>query len=550
MIFVTLNLFLCFSFLIKAANDDYLAIKSRTEQQRENYYRVPHGLLQIEKDYTHHEVSPGVWHRIDKNSYFVIDSWSDDQNTFSIEFFPLLQKYKLKKDGDFFHAFFLLPKEQIQAFKVVLCPLSKGLFKKSITKGLHFNKKDGPKEFYKETVEKDVFQSEYWNQAIVESIQYLDSIKCSNDDATNAFRLLDFLQGSFAIKQVLINYLYDKDLIDDVIEGDNEIKKDFLKEYLLTNHLFHIVNRYEKFPTFYSLSCKELRFFNCENITLPKKLKSEDIELPEDIFIKIYTIKFSANKIKEIDIADIIQSFDSRLKIIFDFRNNPLNNKTKQNINASSRKRYYYELSEKKIFMSYTDFIRSKQYEEYKEDQILINQLEKQIKILEIKASNKIKAFNKKETSLLLLNRQNNFEERSKERVLFYKKIIEKWQLFLLSFLLYNQEFIFIIPFCICFLVYKFIDIYYQKISLDLQKKQNEKQEKQKNEKQNEILKNKEHLILFEQELSGVKQNLVQLKQKWNKILAKEALNHYNKKKNCNYESYLINNSFYILFDK
>lgn len=332
-------------------------------------------------------------------------------------------------------------------------------------------------------------------------------------------------------------------MIDDVIEGDNETKKDFLKKYLLTNHLFHIVNRYEKFPTFYNFSCKELRSFNCENITLPKKLKSEDIELPKNIFIKTYTIQFSGNKIKDIDIADIIKSFDSRLKIIFDFRNNSLNNKTKKNINASSRKRYYYELSEKKILMSYTDFIRPKQY---KEDQILINQLEKQIKILEIKASNKIKALNKKERSLLVyidqLNRQNNLEERSKERVLFYTKIIEKWQLFLLSFLLYNQEFIFIIPFCMYFLVKKFIDIYYQKISLDLQKKQNEKQ--------NEILKNKEHLILFEQELSGVKQNLVQLKQKWNKILAEEALNHYNKKKNCNYESYLINNSFYILFDK
>lgn len=189
MIFVTLNLFLCFSFLIKAATDDYLVIKKP-----------------IDKNEKYHQVAPGRRCEINKESLFIIDSWSDDQNTFSIEFFPLLQKQKLAKDG-FGHTSFLLPKEQIQAFKVVLCPLSKGLFKKSIIAGLYFNKKDGSEEFYKKTVEKDVLQSEYWNQAIVESIQYLDSIKFSNDAATNAFRLVDFLKSSFAIKQVLINYL-------------------------------------------------------------------------------------------------------------------------------------------------------------------------------------------------------------------------------------------------------------------------------------------------------------------------------------------------------
>lgn len=540
MIFVTLNLFLCFSFLIKAANDDYLVIKSRTEQQNENYYRVPHGLRQIEKDYTHHEVSPGVWHRIDKNSCFVIDSWSDDQNTFSIEFFPLLQKHKLAKDG-FDHTSFLLPKEQIQAFKVVLCPLSKGLFKKSIIAGLYFNKKDGSEEFYKKTVEKDVLQSEYWNQAIVESIQYLDSIKCSNDAATNAFRILDFLKSSFAIKQVLINYLYDKDLIDDVIEGDNETKKDFLKKYLLTNHLFHIVNRYEKFPTFYNLSCKELRFFNCENITLPKKLKSEDIELPKNIFIKTYTIKFSGNKIKDIDIADIIQSFDSRLKIIFDFRNNPLNNKTKQNIKASLMKRYPKKLIRAQNKMD-NSFLPS---EEYISNEALIGRFEQSMKDLSVN-------FDTLLLEICKLQKRHTSQKSVKTKLLSNQKFIKLCTivsgLLSLGFLLCDRRFIFIIPFYMGFFVKKFIDIGRLLKAINIDYKKDSFDLKQKICQFNEIFKIG----------NNIKNPLEKIKNRQKQIKINQELrnNHKNKKKekshNCEfeYDSYLLNDFFYILFDK
>ncbi len=529
--FLIFNTFFLIFFGIQAATDDYLVIKSRTEKDT-NYYRVPGGLRQIDKDYTFHEVSPGIWNRIHKNSFFVIDSSSNDQNAFSIEFFPVLQKQKLTKDG-FAHTSFLLPTEQIQAFNAVLCPLSKGLLKQSIIAESYCNKKDFYKEFYKETVEKDVLQSQYWNQAIVESIQYLDSIKCNDDDATNAFRLVDFLQGSFAIKQVLINYLYDKDLIDSVIDVNEQDKTDFLKEYLLTNQLFHVSKGYvSKGITVLDLDFKEpervycfvnekLRFFNCENITLPN-----------DNFSKTYIINLSDNKIKEITLSDF-DIFDPRIKIIFDFRHNPLSLKTKNLIECSSTKRYPKELMRAQNNMD-DSFLRS---EEYISNQALIKKFEKQSKTLGYERmgfySNKIflriKKIEKKSLKAQAL---------SDQKFIKICAILSSFVLF--GLLLYNRKCMFIFPFCIAFFIKKFMDVFQhlKTIEIDLEKIGFDI-------KKNVI---EQETILKIQ--NNIKKSVSKIEIEQNQIKINRNMHNYHQNRQYyDFESSLIKNSWYILYD-
>lgn len=511
-------MFLIFS-VIQAATDDYLVIKSRTERN-EQCYRVPNGLRKIDKD----------------TCAFIVDSFLDESNTFSIEFFPLLQKHKEVKDG-FGHVSFLLPKKQIQAFQAVLCPLSKGLLKQSSIAQLKLNYKDDGllQEFYKETVEKDVLQSQSWNKAIVQSVQYLDSIKCNNDDLTNAFILLDFLKGSFAIKQVLINCLYDKDLIDSVIDGDDQAKTDYLKEYLLTNQLFHASKEYlsiekifilpecpllQNYEMLYDLSDKALRYFNCQNITLP-----------ENSFLKTYIINLSSNKINDIAFSDF-DIFDPKIKIIFDFRGNPLSLKTKKILETSFEKQYPKELviTQKKIDGSFL------QSEKHISNVFLIHTFEQQIKDLDTDFVN---------VFLQISNLKSQAEGKKllKTQTLSDQKFIKMCAILssfvLFGLLLYNRKCMFIFPFCIAFFIKKFMDVvqHLKTIEIDLEKigfdiKKNVIEQETILKIQNNIKKSVSKIV---------EQNQIKINRNMH--------NYHQNRQYYDFESSLIKNSWYILYD-
>lgn len=173
-------------------------------------------------------------------------------------------------------------------------------------------------------------------------LEWIEQNQPDNQILIEAFKGADFLQLPLAIKRGIVNYLYDRDTADKLInQEDLDLNK---SEWLISNAYFHSYQEWRTFQigppfigdqndyTILDFENKQIRFFDA--------LKA--IEILTTFFFPNYVFKwfnFKNNKIKTINLEqlkqEVAKNFPVKLSrgfLFFDFTNNPLSQEVKNNI--------------------------------------------------------------------------------------------------------------------------------------------------------------------------------------------------------------------------